>query len=77
MKSFDGFMGLFVRLKVDEAKASAFTLFINLNDSGSDITELFEELSKFFLGNLSVKVLDVNVSEVRPDLFQLRLALLY
>ena len=76
MESVDGLGSLLVVLEVDEAKALAAALIVNLDDSGSNGTELLEKLDEVLLGDVGIEVLDVDVGEIGANLLELRLTLL-
>ena len=64
VKGIDSLRSIEVVLKVDETKAFALSLRIDLEDSGGDWSEIGEHLPEFFLRDLSVQVLDVDVGEL-------------
>ena len=53
-----------VVLEVDESKALALSLSIDLEDGGGDRSKLGEQLLELLLGDLSIQVLDVDVGEL-------------
>ena len=64
VKGIDSFRSVEVVLKVDETKALALSLRIDLEDSGGDWSEIGEHLPESFLRDLSIQVLDVDVGEL-------------
>ena len=76
VKSFHSLLGLLVGLEVNETKATALALVVDLDDRGCDVAKLLEEGDELVLGDLRVEVLDVDVGELSLHLLKLRLALL-
>ena len=64
VEALDSIGSIDVALKVDESKASASSLGIYLKDSRGDRSELSEHIPEFFLRDLSIQVLDVDVGEL-------------
>jgi len=64
VEGINSFGSIDVGLEVDESKAFALSLGVGLEDSGSDRSELGEHFPEFFLRDLSVQVLDVDVGEL-------------
>jgi hypothetical protein len=64
VEDIDSFGSIEMVLEVDETKAFALPLKIDLEDGGGDCSKLGEHLPEFFLRDLSVQVLDVDVGEL-------------
>ena len=64
VKGVDSFGSIKMVLEVDESEASALPVRIDLEDCGGNRSKLGEHVLEFFLRDLSVQVLDVDVGEL-------------
>jgi hypothetical protein len=64
VEGVDSLGSINVILKVDESKTLALSLRIDLEDSGGDRSEIGEHLPEFFIRDLSVQALDVDIGEL-------------
>jgi hypothetical protein len=76
MKSVDCLRRLLMMSKVDETEALAPALFIDLQNCGGNNSKLREEMDEIVLSDLKVKVLDIEVGELRTHLLKLGLTFL-